>query len=181
MKKEAFSTILALIILMISLIMGALFGFFNDGDDKTSAPVSVPASAPVSAPGYVSPDGDGKTAVPIQTPKPEPRPHPKPTVKSYSIGGIGSTDRVPVDLPDQVTPVSVDEKGKKRNSIRIPKELEELGDKMRDHLDAFDEATRKSLKAVLETINLEELSPDEAKIRPKGDGVELRFSIPTGN
>jgi hypothetical protein len=180
MKRRGFSGLVALILLLISLILGTLAGLMgrrgDDKDDKTDISIS--------APGYVSGDAPEELiASPVETPDPKPRTRPqKPKVESYSIGGMGSTERVPVDLPDH-DPSDDLATGEEREkpSIKLPKELEELGDKMKGHLDAFDEATRQTLKSVLDAIELDELSPDEATIRPKGDGLELRFSLPTGD
>ncbi|WP_236102636.1 hypothetical protein [Dethiosulfovibrio faecalis] len=180
MKRRGFSGLMALILLLISLILGTLVGLMGKrGDDKDER-----TDMPISTPGYVSGDAtEERIASPVVIPDPKPRTKPrKPTVESYSIGGIGSTERVPVDLPDQdpSDDLAVGEE-RERPSIKLPKELEELGDKMKGHLDAFDEATRQALKSVLDAIELDELSPDKATIRPKGDGLELRFSLPTGD
>ncbi|EFC90711.1 hypothetical protein Dpep_0683 [Dethiosulfovibrio peptidovorans DSM 11002] len=177
MNRRGFSGIVALILLLISLILGTLAGLMGRrGDDKTDMPISTP--------GYVSGDTtEEMIASPVAPTDPGPHRKPqKPKVESYSIGGMGSTERVPVDLPDQ-DPSDDLATGEEREkpSIKLPKELEELGDKMKGHLDAFDEATRQTLKSVLDSIELDELSPDEATIRPKGDGLELRFSLPTGD
>lgn len=129
-------------------------------------------------PGYV--EADHREAQPVfpkttDTPQGEPRKTEPP--RSYRIEGVGSRERVPVDLPDSSWTASEDAPPK--STIKLPKELEDLGKKAKEQLDALDEATRNSVKSVLDSINLEELDPDKATIRPKGDGVELKFSIPT--
>lgn len=170
MKRKGLSTIITLILFFISLIFGLFLGIF-----KRDRP------APPAPPGYVSREEERIEAYPITPATREMVPVKRPQEKeepprSYRIEGVGSKEKVPVDLPDLPKP-EVAEEGKKP-TIKLPKELEDLGKQVKEQLDAFDEATRRSIKSMLESIDLEELEPDKATVRPKGDGLELKISVP---
>nr|WP_321500537.1 hypothetical protein [uncultured Dethiosulfovibrio sp.] len=159
--------ILKALLTLLFLIAGILAGL--SGGKKPPAP---------QPPGYVEADHrEAQPVFPKTTDAPQGEPQKTEPPRSYRIEGVGSRERVPVDLPDNSWTVSDDDPPK--SSVKLPKELEDLGKKAKEQLDALDEATRNSVKSVLDSINLEELDPDEATIRPKGDGVELKFSIPT--
>ena len=150
------------LITILFLIIGILTGL--RGGKKTSTVREVEIGHQEAQPLYQQTD----------TSKGE-QPPDKPS-QSYRIEGVGSRERIPVDLPDSSWTISDD--APPRETVKLPKELEDLGKKAKEQLDALDEATRTSVKSVLNSINLEELEPDKATIRPKGDGVELKFSIP---
>lgn len=172
MKRKGLSTIATLILFLLSLIVGAIVGFMRL--NRTPPP-----------PGYVPVDKADEEAIEMEAPtvikdrerpvieKKTPKEEPP---RSYRIEGVGSKDRVPVDLPDRPNPVVAKEG--ESPTVRLPKDIEDIGRKVKEQIDALDEATRKSIKSMLDSINLEELEPDKATIRPKGDGLELKFSIP---
>ncbi len=174
MKRKGLSTIITLILFLLSLVLGAIMGFMRL--QRTPTP---PGYVPIEKAEEETEDFEAhpiileeeKTATEKTPPKEEPP-------RSYRIEGVGSKDRVPVDLPDRPTP-KVAEEGEKP-TVKLPKEIEDLGRAVKEQIDALDEATRSSVKSILESINLEELEPDKATIRPKGDGLELKLSIPVG-
>lgn len=177
MKRKGLSTIITLILFLLSLVLGAIMGFMRL--QRTPTP---PGYVPIEKAEEETAETEDFEAHPIileeEKTTIEETPHKEEPPRSYRIEGVGSKDRVPVDLPDRPAP-KVAEEGEKP-SVKLPKEIEDLGRAVKEQIDALDEATRSSVKSILESINLEELEPDKATIRPKGDGLELKLSIPVG-
>lgn len=173
MKPNRPSILAIIAIILISLALGCYLGV---------RPREAPRTDPVKP--------SEMEAVPVKPAPAAPTPPPpaktggkdgeKERLKPYRVGGMGSKNGIPVDLPDQSTDIP-EEKPEEGRSIRLPEELQDLSDGVKEQIDAFDEATRKSVKSALDALDLEEFEPDEATIRPKGDGLELRFSIPIGD
>jgi len=79
----------------------------------------------------------------------------------HELGKAVQEDKSESDILDEISP-----------------KVKEVAEQLGDLVDSFDEKTLQTTKKILDQLPLLEMEPQEAQLRPKNGGLELKITIP---
>jgi len=170
MKKK----FVLLFVVLLALIVGVVAAIIRNQKDTAVITEKIEREAIIEK---------SEDTLQTRTPTSKPQPTRQGDVYKFKPAGTGKPlepKELVLEKPnlDEASRSVHESKPKKDILDDINPKIKALADQLEELVDSFDEETLQTTKKIIETIPLVEMEPEEAKLRPKDGGLELKIVIP---